>query len=240
MFSLKVIDTDLFLEMPQSTRLLYYELCMRADDDGFVASPKKIMKMTGCSDDDYRILMAKQYIIPFESGICVIKHWRIHNLIQKDRYQETEYKLEKSMLELDNNKYEICTQNVSIMEPQVRLGKVRLGKDRLEYIVPYLEIVDYLNLKANTKYKSTSSKTKDLIKTRFNEKFTLEDFKKVIEIKAAEWIGSDMEKFLRPETLFGPKFEGYLNQGGGKGGTNAKQDKGEGKETEYDFSSLRV
>jgi len=136
MFSLKVIDTDLFIEMPQSTRLLYYELCMRADDDGFVASPNKIRKITGCSEDDYKILMAKQYIIPFESGVCVIKHWRIHNLIRADRYNETEYRLEKSALIDDNGKYEIGTQNVipigNQMDTQVRLGKVSKGKVRLD------------------------------------------------------------------------------------------------------------
>jgi hypothetical protein len=133
MFSLKIIDTDMFLDMPQSTRLLYYELCMRADDDGFVASPKKILKMVGCSEDDYKILMAKQYIIPFESGVCVIKHWLVHNLIRSDRYIETEYKLEKSMLVEYNNKYEMTDINVipndNQMEPQVRLGKDSIGKD---------------------------------------------------------------------------------------------------------------
>jgi hypothetical protein len=133
MFSLKIIDTDMFLDMPQSTRLLYYELCMRADDDGFVASPKKILKMVGCSEDDYKILMAKQYIIPFESGICVIKHWLVHNLIRSDRYIETEYKLEKSMLVESNNKYELTDINVipngNQMEPQVRLGKDSIGED---------------------------------------------------------------------------------------------------------------
>jgi hypothetical protein len=133
MFSLKIIDTDMFLDMPQSTRLLYYELCMRADDDGFVASPKKILKMVGCSEDDYKILMAKQYIIPFESGICVIKHWLVHNLIRSDRYIETEYELEKSMLVESNNKYELTDINVipngNQMEPQVRLGKDSIGED---------------------------------------------------------------------------------------------------------------
>jgi len=132
MFSLKIIDTDLFLDMPISARLLYYDLSMRADDDGFVASPKKIQRMIGCSDDDFRILIAKQFIIPFESGICVIKHWRIHNYIQKDRYQETLYDNEKSNLEDDNGVYNLvdtkCVQNGYEMDTQVRLDKVRLDK----------------------------------------------------------------------------------------------------------------
>jgi hypothetical protein len=139
MFSLKIIDTDLFLDMPITARLLYYDLSMRADDDGFVASPKKIQKMIGCSDDDLRILFAKQFVIPFESGVCVIKHWKIHNLIRSDRYIETEYKQEKSMLVEVDSKYEIVgangMQNVipngNQMEPQVRLGQGSLGEDSI-------------------------------------------------------------------------------------------------------------
>lgn len=127
MFSLKIIDSDSFIDMPVSARCLYFDLSMRADDDGFVSSPKKIMKMTGAGEDDLKILMAKNYIIPFDSGVCVIKHWRIHNYIQRDRYQETIYKEEKRQLNTDENKaYIKCIQNVSNMDTQVRLGKVRL------------------------------------------------------------------------------------------------------------------
>lgn len=147
MFSLKVIDTDLFLEMPQSTRLLYYELCMRADDDGFVASPKKIMKVTGCSEDDFRILMAKKYVIPFESGVCVIIHWRVHNILRTDRYTETEYKQEKSMLVQQDNKYVIPNGNQ--MEPQYRLDKIKVDK------------VSKDNKPAKTKYDEFVSMTED-------------------------------------------------------------------------------
>lgn len=135
MMSLKIIDTDLFLEMPISARLLYYDLCMRADDDGFVSSPKKIQKMTGCSEDDLKLLMAKQFIIPFETGICVIKHWKIHNYIRTDRYQETEYKQEKQMLETVDNTYSLTNVIPNVnqmsyqMDTQVRLGKDSIGKD---------------------------------------------------------------------------------------------------------------
>lgn len=143
MFSLKIIDTDLFLDMPMSARLLYYDLAMRADDDGFVASPKKIQRMIGCSDDDFKILISKQFIIPFENGVCVIKHWRIHNYIQNDRYNKTLYQNEKNQLIESNGSYEIkelesmdtkCIQNVSNSDTQVRLGKDRLeiGKDSID------------------------------------------------------------------------------------------------------------
>lgn len=136
MFALKIIDTDLFLDMPVSSQLLYFQLSMRADDDGFVGSPQKIIKMVNCSTDDLKILVSKSFIIPFESGICVIKHWKIHNYIQKDRYQKTLYDQEKSYLKNDNGTYNLtdtnCIQNVREMDTQVRLGKVRLGEVSLD------------------------------------------------------------------------------------------------------------
>ena len=89
MFAKTIIDSDAFLDMPTTTRLLYYDLSMRADDDGFINSPKKIQRMIGASDDDLKVLIAKKFIIPFESGVVVIKHWKIHNYIQKDRYKPT-------------------------------------------------------------------------------------------------------------------------------------------------------
>lgn len=133
MFSLKIIDSDKFIEMPTSTRLLYYDLSMRADDDGFVGSPKKILKMIGASEDDLKVLISKQFIIPFESGVCVIKDWKIHNYIQSDRYDKTHYIDELNQLELTENKsYTKCIQDVNNMDTQYRLGKVSIGKVREE------------------------------------------------------------------------------------------------------------
>lgn len=142
MFAKTIIDSDAFLEMPISARLLYYDLGMRADDDGFVNSPKKIMRMVGASPDDLNILSLRKFIIPFDNGVVVIKHWKIHNYIQNDRYKETTYKQQKALLELDENKaYRLpesctevpCIQNGYNTDTQVRLGKDRLelGKDRL-------------------------------------------------------------------------------------------------------------
>jgi hypothetical protein len=127
MFSLKIIDTDAFLEMPVTSQCLYFHLSLRADDDGFVASPRKILKMIGSNEDDLKILVAKKFIIPFDSGICVIKHWRIHNYIQSDRYHATIYKDELNQLDTsENGSYDIkCIQNVSRMDTEVRLGKVK-------------------------------------------------------------------------------------------------------------------
>jgi hypothetical protein len=138
MFAKTIIDSDAFLDMPMSARLLYYDLGMRADDDGFVNSPKKIMRMMGATDDDIKLLAAKKFIIPFQSGVVVIKHWKIHNYIQKDRYIETKYKDEKSLLELDENNaykfpdtnmYTERVQDVKIVDTQVRLGKVSIDKN---------------------------------------------------------------------------------------------------------------
>jgi hypothetical protein len=133
MFSKQIIDSDAFLEMPSSTQALYFHLGMRADDDGFLNNPKKIQRMANCSDDDLRILFARHFVIPFESGVCVIKHWRIHNLIQKDRYKPTVYQEEKALLDVKDNKaYTLCIQDGNTLIPQVRLGKDRLDKVRLE------------------------------------------------------------------------------------------------------------
>ena len=125
MFSMKIVDTDAFLDMPLSSQVLYFHLAMRADDDGFVGNPKKVMRMIGTQDDDMKVLLSKRFILPFENGVCVIKHWKIHNYIQKDRYTETTYLREKKMLELnDNNSYTECVQDVSRMETHVSLCKV--------------------------------------------------------------------------------------------------------------------
>ena len=98
MFSLDIVDTDLFLEMPQSSQNLYFHLSMRADDDGFISSPNKIMKIVNSSKNDMDILMIKKFIIPFESGVCVIRHWKINNYLRWDRYTPTIYKKEKEEL----------------------------------------------------------------------------------------------------------------------------------------------
>lgn len=221
MFTKKITNSDAFIDMPLSTQALYFHLNMEADDDGFNSSPKKIQRMIGASDDDLKLLFAKNFIIPFESGIVVIKHWKLHNYIRNDRYKETVYQEEKSMLELkENNVYTLGIPNGYQMDTQVRLGKDSIGKDSIdiyspakaEQNIPYQEITEYLNNMTGSNYRHTTKKTRDLIKARFNEGFTLDDFKIVIDKKCVEWMNTDMQKYLRPETLFGTKFESYLNQ----------------------------
>ncbi len=158
MFAKTIIDSDAFLDMPTSARLLYYDLSMRADDDGFINSPKKIIRMTGASDDDLKVLIAKKFVIPFENGIVVIKHWLIHNYIRKDTYNETQYKEQKAMLTLDENKSYKLINNISqrtVDEPstQDRLGKDRLGKDSIDNLPASEEASPADTAKANRKHK---------------------------------------------------------------------------------------
>ena len=222
MFAKTIIDSDAFLDMPQSTQNLYFHLSMRADDDGFINNPKKIGRMIGCNDDDLKMLLVKNFVIGFEGGIVVIKHWKIHNYIRVDRYQPTVYQDELQSLETKDNKAYTLKNDVGMSlgiphdnqwSTQDRLGKV---KDTLSGKAEpgiYKNIVDYLNLKAGTKYYSTTKKTRTLIKARLDEHFNEQDFYTVIDKKCKEWLGDEkMQKFLRPETLFGTKFEGYLNQ----------------------------
>ncbi|MCM6810552.1 conserved phage C-terminal domain-containing protein [Pediococcus pentosaceus] len=231
MFSKKITDTDIFLDMPLSSQALYFHLNMHADDDGFVSNAKTVKRMIGSSDDDLKLLLTKNFIFAFESGVVVIKDWKIHNYIRKDTYNTTIYGDEKEQLAQDENgSYTLSPRAVDEPSPQVRLGKVRLGKDSNIYsssndephidLKTFKEIISYLNEKAGTKYRASGSKTQRLIKARFNDGFNDEDFKKVINIKVAEWSGTDMAKYLRPETLFGTKFESYLNQEVKKSKTN--------------------
>lgn len=132
MFSKKLVDTDMFLDMPATARLLYYDLAMRADDDGFVGSPRGIMRSTGATNDDMNILLMRGFVLSFDTGVIVIRHWRLHNYIQKDRYKPTNYTQEKAMLSTDDKGvYELdtkCIQSVSKPCPQVR----DRDRDRLE------------------------------------------------------------------------------------------------------------
>lgn len=145
MFAKTIIDSDAFLEMSATAQLLYFHLSMRADDDGFVNKPKSIMRMCGSSESDINELYARKFIIPFESGIVVIKHWKIHNYIRKDAYSETKYKEEKAALSYDDNgAYRLnnsppvtvlsheCDESVAGMLTQDRSGQERIGKDSID------------------------------------------------------------------------------------------------------------
>ena len=204
MFAKTIVDSDAFLDMPTSTQCLYFHLSIRADDDGFINNPKKIVRIVNCSEDDLKLLIGKKFIIPFESGIVVIKHWRIHNYIQSDRYKPTVYQEEKQLLGIKKNgAYTIknqpeittdteCIQNVSKMEAQVRLGKDRLDEVRQEVEeeeknphTPHEEIKELYNniCKSLTPIRSLSDSRKEKIRTRWKQlDFNIDNFKKVFEI----------------------------------------------------------
>ena len=118
MFTQKICDSDAFLDMPLTTQALYFHLNMRADDDGFVNNPKKIQRMIGASEDDLKLLVLKRFILTFDNGVIVIKHWRMHNLLRKDRHHPTQYQEELALLDLkENGSYtEKISENTEVIE----------------------------------------------------------------------------------------------------------------------------
>ena len=220
MFDKTITNSDTFLELPDSSQVLYFHLSMNADDDGFVNNWKSILRMTGTKEDDLKILISKQFVIPFESGVIVIKHWRINNYLRNDRYKSTTFKQELSMLSLNENEEYVVNTDSGI--PTVYLDKNSIDKNSIDNNIYSREkdknettiklIIDYLNSRAMTNYRATSQTTKKHINARLNEGYKFDDFITVIDNKTREWMKTDMEKYLRPETLFGSKFESYLNQ----------------------------
>lgn len=144
MFAKTIVTSDEFLDMPATARCLYFTLGMFADDDGFVNSPKSVMRQVGASTDDMNILIGKKYVLIFDGGVIVIKHWKVHNYIQKDRYNETKYLDFKRTLYLDENKayttnensakYDVYGNLLTIEEnPVYKLDtQDRIGKDSIE------------------------------------------------------------------------------------------------------------
>jgi len=180
MFAKSIIDSDAFLDMPLSTQALYFHLSMRADDEGFINNAKKIQRMIGSNDDDLKVLGAKKFIIPFETGVVVIKHWKIHNYIRGDRIQLTNYKDEKSKLDIkENGAYTVmsvtCQSDVSQMSAQDSIGKDSIGKDSIDIYkeknVPYDEIINLFSvtLPMLSKPSKLSESRKRLIKARWFE-----------------------------------------------------------------------
>lgn len=227
MFSLSVVDTDRFMDMPTSTQALYFHLGMHGDDDGFVSSPRKIARSVGCCDDDVRILAAKGFIIPFDSGVVVLTDWKVNNTLKNDRYKPTIYLEERSQLETGSNgRYEIasileptCFQTGSTSEPQHNITEH--NKDNVLSKAgnpPVLSsricdsAVQLLNDLSGSCFRPATKATQKLIAARVKDGYTLEDIEAVIRHQNSLW-GRDakMRKYLRPATLFGNKFEDYLS-----------------------------
>lgn len=244
MFSKKVTDSDQFIEMSAAAQALYFHLNQGADDDGFNNQIQNAMFKAHAGVDDLKILMAKRFIIRFESGVIVIKHWRMHNTLRKDRYIPTNFQEELAQLGIkENGAYTFGCQTVA--SGKDRLVEDSIVEDNKRYIVeqsptlppelpekeledkpektdiPYKEIIECLNRNAGTKYKPTTKATKSLIHARFEEGFTLSDFEMVIRDRCLAWSkDKKMALYLRPSTLFGTKFEGYLNNARRENTTN--------------------
>ena len=239
MMSKSIIKSDTFLDMPATTQNLYFHMLLDADDDGFINAPKSIMRMIGAKDDDMKVLAAKQFVIPFDSGVVVIKDWKIHNYIQNDRYKPSTLP-ERDLLNIQKDKTYTLKNDVSSMDTKCiqtvsigkdRLGKVRLGKDRIgkdrvgkdsidtlchvthdDVDKSHIEIIEYLNIKTGSKFKATTKPYIQAIRSRLKEGYTVDDFKTVIDKKCREWKGTKLEKYLTPKTLFAPShFDIYLN-----------------------------
>jgi len=194
MFSKTIVESDAFLDMPLSAQALYFHFGMLADDDGFINSPRKIQRMVGAAEDDLKILLTKKFILLFESGIIVIKHWKINNLIRKDRYHETVYKMNKEQLFLKENGAYTFDKNkglplVNQMVTEVSLGKVnKLNYTKLKLYYLYIigKIEDFEEDEES--YKSSEE--------RSNEKLVVERVLRRLEILG----NPDMDILLTEET----------------------------------------
>lgn len=189
MFSNKVIGSDAFLEMPDSTQNLYFHLSMYADDDGFVDKYRTIMRMTGKKEDDLKLLIAKSFIIPFQSGVIVIRHWRVNNYLRSDRYNETQYLNEKSLLTIQQNgEYTIGIPLVST--DKNRIDKNSIDKNRKSIVgnIPtnvqspnfHIEIFDYWNSKNIIQHKELTEKFDKAI-TKALKTYSVEQVKEYID-----------------------------------------------------------
>lgn len=214
MLAKKIIDSDLFMDMPPSTQLLYFHLLLRGDDEGFVGNTKNIMRLIGSSNDDYKILLVKGFIIEFNSGVCVIKHWHVHNYIQKDRFTPSCYSEEKKLLRIKEDKVyvgpnEVCTQNVRNLDTQISLDKISLVKNSKEEP----KLPDWLDIESwNSwiQYRNEIKKPLTPVSLKMQLKF-LEENKanhKSIILKSIEcgWIGlfdskNDFRKNTKPENV---------------------------------------
>ena len=216
MFSKAITESDAFLDLPLSTQALYFHLCMYADDDGFLSGYRKIMRMVGAAQNEYDLLLAKKFILQFDDGIVVIKHWLMHNYIRKDRYKPTAYLTERSMLYLKENKsYTFdATKGLPLGIPMVDVDKISLVKssldktkeedseneDKEEERQRVSEVINYY--KENCKSLPQAKKMTDGRKKSINARVNDYGYEKVIEtldkaeaseflIKSKSWLDYD-------------------------------------------------
>lgn len=188
MFSKTIVDSDAFLDMPLSAQALYFHLSMRADDDGFLNNAKKIQRIVSASDDDLKLLVAKRFVIAFDDGIIVIKHWRMNNYLRSDRYKPTVYQEELAMLNLkDNGSYSLRSDvgipNDYHCETQYSIGKDSIDKDSIDKDSNIPPLSPY---KGETKEKTSKTDYVQMIKDK--------KFDKSLEEVIVEWYRYKTEK----------------------------------------------
>jgi uncharacterized phage protein (TIGR02220 family) len=233
MVSKTIMQTQKFLRLPLETQALYVHLVINSDDDGIVeAFP--VVRMIGASEDSLGLLVIKQFIKPLNQDmVYFITDFNEQNKIRPDRHKPSIHRdlaIQQLGLEVDGSRLVEpgkvvleLTEEGQAVDGQVTdkgphsigkysIGKGSIGKGSIDNI-PYKEIIDYLNSKTGKKYRDNVQKNKSLIKARWSEGYRLEDFKQVIDNMVKDWSGTKYAKYLRPETLFGTKFDGYLNQG---------------------------
>ena len=228
MVSKTIMQTQKFLRLPLETQALYVHLVINSDDDGIVeAFP--VVRMIGASEDSLGLLVIKQFIKPLNQDmVYFITDFNEQNKIRPDRHKPSIHRnlaIQQLGLEVDGSRLVEpgkvvleLTEEGQTVDRQVTdecphsIGKYSIGKGSIDNI-PYKEIIDYLNSKTGKKYRDNVQKNRSLIKARWSEGYRLEDFKQVIDNMVKDWSGTKYAKYLRPETLFGTKFDGYLNQG---------------------------
>ena len=233
MVSKTIMQTQKFLRLPLETQALYVHLVINSDDDGIVeAFP--VVRMIGASEDSLGLLVIKQFIKPLNQDmVYFITDFNEQNKIRPDRHKPSIHRdlaIQQLGLEVDGSrlvepgkavlelKEECQTVDGQVTDKcphsigKDSIGKDSIGKDSIDNI-PYKEIIDYLNSKTGKNYRDNVQKNRSLIKARWSEGYRLDDFKHVIDNMVEDWSGTKYAKYLRPETLFGTKFDGYLNQG---------------------------
>lgn len=228
MVSKTIMQTQKFLRLPLETQALYVHLVINSDDDGIVeAFP--VVRMIGASEDSLGLLVIKQFIKPLNQDmVYFITDFNEQNKIRPDRHKPSIHRnlaIQQLGLEVDGSRLVEpgkvvlkLTEEGQTVDGQVTdecphsIGKGSIGKGSIDNI-PYKEIIDYLNSKTGKNYRDNVQKNRSLIKARWSEGYRLDDFKHVIDNMVKDWSGTKYAKYLRPETLFGTKFDGYLNQG---------------------------
>ena len=248
MFAKSIVLSDAFLDMPASARCLYFTLGMFADDDGFVGSPKGIMRQCGASNDDMKILLAKKFVLDFESGVIVIKHWRINNYLQNDRHKNTTYIDELSTLSIDEKgAYTKCIQNVYT-------GKDSIDKDNIDNIniisskkveIDYQEVINYYHhfCPSLPKVTKITEARKKLINARLKD-YSVDEVKKAFKLaeesdfltgRSGKWGGANFDWIMNTNNIVKILEGNYRNKEGAKTGVELYR---ETKKGNYDFAAL--